>query len=78
VADITLLLICPSKSLFICHRQQINNVDRQTERNLTSKQADLSLYCLNQNSSNYLPDDSLTDQSINEVVVFSLINPQYR
>jgi len=64
VADITLLLICSSKSLTICHRQQINNMDRQIERNLTSTQTDVSLYYLNQNSSNYLPDDGLTDQSL--------------
>jgi len=72
-------LICPSKSLIICHRQQINNnVDRQNERNLTSTQTDASLYYLNRNSSNYLPDDGLTEQTLNEVVVFTLMNPQYQ
>jgi hypothetical protein len=45
-------------------------MDRQIERNLTSTQTDVSLYYLNQNTSNYLPDDGLTDQSLNEVVVF--------
>jgi len=53
-------------------------MDRQIERNLTSTQTDVSLYYLNQNPSNYLPDDGLTDQSLNEVVVFTLMNPQYQ
>ena len=78
VADITLLLICPSKSLTICHRQQINNVDRQIERKLISIQIDVSLYFLHKNSFNYLPDDGLTDLCLKEVIVFTITNPQYK
>lgn len=64
--DTALLLISPSRSLIICHRQQINNMDRWIKKQLTSTQNYVSLYYLHQNSSNYLPDDGLTDLNMAE------------